>query len=504
MSTDGLSFLDYLIVAADLVAVIVLGYIVSKKQKTTSDYFLAGRNMHWLPVAISIFATLFSAMSFIGAPAEAYRYDMQMGLGCFAMIFVAPIIVTLFVRFYHRLGVFTAYEYLEQRFHLSIRILASLLFMLLRLGWISAVLYASAIVLETASNIALVWAILISGVVATAYVYMGGIRAVIWTDVMHFLIFWIGILLMVGIVLFRIGGWQVFWETALEHNKLTLFDFSFDPSKRITFWSVAFGFFFLKLGGSGVDQVVIQRYLTTASVKQASKSIYFFAFIVSPAMIVFYFLGVLLFVFYQVHPEWAVGMGSTDHVVPFFIMTQLPTGFRGLLITAIFAAAISSVDSGLNSVATAATNDFYKRLFFPNRTDQQYFHFARFITFFFGALVTAGAILISRLQIGTIAELFFKLSQPFVGILLGIFLLGMLTRRGNTTGALLGAAAGTAIFAAIRFVPGSFLGDISFLWNAPICFLASFVPGYLLSFVSARPSTAQLEGLTVFTIDREA
>ena len=107
----------------------------------------------------------------------------------------------------------------------------------------------------------------------------------------------------------------------------------------------------------------------------------------------------------------------------------------------------------------------------------------------------------SRLQIGTIAELFFKLSQPFVGILLGIFLLGMLTRRGNTTGALLGAAAGTSIFAAIRFVPGNPWGDISFMWNAPICFRASFVPGYLLSFVSARPSAAQLEGLTVFTIE---
>ncbi len=501
MSTDGLSLLDYLVVAADLVAVIVLGYIASKKQKTTSDYFLAGRNMHWLPVAISIFATLFSAMSFIGAPAEAYKHDMQMGLSCFAMIFVAPLIVTLFVRFYHRLGVFTAYEYLEKRFHLSIRLLSSLLFMLLRLGWISAVLYTTAIVLETATNLSMDWAIIIAGIVATAYVTMGGIRAVIWTDVMHFLIFWTGVLLMVGIVLYRVGGWNVFWETALEHNKLTLFDFSFDPTKRLTFWGLAFGFFFLKLGGSGVDQVVIQRYLTTASVRQAAKSIYFFAFIVSPAMLVFYFLGVLLFVFYQAHPEWAAGMDSTDHVVPFFIMTQLPTGFRGLLIAAIFAAAISSVDSGLNSVATAATSDFYKRVFFPNHTDQQCFRFARLVTIFFGVLVTAGGMLISRLQIGTIAELFFKLSQPFVGILLGIFLLGMLTRRGNTTGALLGAAAGTSIFAAIRFVPGNPWGDISFMWNAPICFLASFVPGYLLSFVSARPSAAQLEGLTVFTIE---
>ena len=182
-------------------------------------------------------------------------------------------------------------------------------------------------------------------------------------------------------------------------------------------------------------------------------------------------------------------------------MTQLPDGFRGLLIAAIFAAAISSVDSGLNSVATAATNDFYKRLLFPDHTDQQSFRFARFITLFFGALVTIGAILISRLQIGTIAELFFKLSQPFVGILLGIFLLGMLTRRGNTAGVLFGAAIGSVVFAALRFVPDSPLGDISFLWNAPICFVASFVPGYLLSFIAPRPSEAQLEGLTVYSND---
>ena len=511
METAGLHPIDYGVIAIYLAIVLLLGTIVGRKQKDTTDYFLAGRTMHWLPMGISIFASLSSALSYIGCPAEVFKHDLRMGLDCAAMFAVAPFVIILFVKFYHKLQVYTAYEYLEKRFNVGVRLMGSFLFMLIRFGWMASILYASGVVLDATCGIPVVYGILIAGVVATIYTVMGGMKAVIWTDVLQFIIFWGGLLVVMGIILYRIGGLGEFYRIASDSDKLRTFDFSISLTERATFWGVMIGIAFSKLGNAGVDQLTVQRFLTTKSVKDTKKGLYLYSYMILPLAFTFYLLGAMLFVFYVKFPEARVGLQSPDHVFPFFIVNELPYGLAGVLVAAIFAASMSSVDSGLNSITTAITTDFYKRLFQTKQSPRKDIVFARITTFVCGTITVIGGLLVNKYQVGTIFELFAKISSPVTGLLLGIFLLGILTKRGNVPGVIAGTIVGTIVIILMKFSPASwteasplinYMGRISFTWNTLIIFIATFVPGYLFSLITKPPTASHLEGYTLATVDK--
>lgn len=490
--TAGLGAADYGILAAYLAFVVGLGIWVGRGQRSTEEYFLAGRRMHWFPVGLSIMATLFSAISYLGYPAEIYQYGMRQAGLLLTFVLVTPLIILGFMPFYHRLRLTTAYEYLERRFDVRVRSAASLLFVLTRVGWMAAVIYTPSMALCAVTGWPLPVVVLGCGLLATLYTILGGMKAVIWTDVAQFCIF-VGGLAGALYILHRNlnGGLDGAFYLAKLHDRVNPGSFrhglEFDWSlvTRMTAWGCWIGALFTMTADYGVDQVSIQRYLTNRDLEAMQKS---FVLNMAGVLVVvggLMALGTGLWIYYQQHPDPRVGELTNDAVFPHFILTHFPPGFVGLMLAALLAATMSSVDSGLNSVATALTVDFWERFGWVGGDEAARLRLARGLTLLLGLVVTVLALFVGNL--GTIIEITSKVNSGFKGPLLGIFLLGMLTRRARGTAVLAGAAVGLAVamyttygwpletrpsfmwLTVIGFVPTVLIGGLtSLLWKPPV------------------------------------
>lgn len=514
----GFGLLDYAAMVGYLGAMVGMGVFFMLRQKDTEDYFLGGRRFHWLPVAISTFASLFSAVSYIAAPAEAYNHGMMFFLSSALIILGLPPAIIIFVRFFRRLSLTTAYEYLERRFDLRVRLMASFLFLLLRSFYLGVVLFASAVALEPATGWPVWLSILLVGVVSTLYTTMGGIKSVIWTDVIQFVVLFGGILLVLGYLASdhpegMTGIWTYARDRGHTFNGLWQRSFySFDPYERLSLWVMIIYAVFTKLGYAGADQISIQRYLSTRSEKDACRSLVWGTFLGVPVMFLLYLAGLGLFYYYGTHPARAAAGMTGDHALACFVSRELPAGVGGIIMAAILAAVMSTVDSGLNSLATCSVTDFYDRLSRRRPSEQQKLRIAQAMTLIWGivAIVCAVAIIWlfgatsgkNPLVVVTNVTLGF-----FTGILLGVFLLGVLTRRANAVGVLVGAAAGLAAALAIT-VPNYFCElppgarPVSFLWINMTGCLTTVAAGYGASLLGRRPAPEQLEGLTYWSSAR--
>jgi SSS family transporter len=508
----GFDWLDYAAVVVYLASLVAGGMYFMRRQNDTTDFFLGGRGFHWLPVAISMFTSLFSAISYVSVPAEAYNHGMMLFLFSVSVILGVPPAVLIFVRLFRRLSLITAYEYLERRFNLRVRLAASFLFLLLRSFYLGVVLCASGVAMRPATGWP-VWAtVAVVGSVATIYTAMGGISSVIWIDVMQFIVLLGGILLVVGqLAMAHPDGLSGIWSYAAQHghtfNQLTDPSFySFDPYVRISFWVLVVSAVFTKLGYAGADQISIQRYLSTRSERDASRSLIWGTLLGIPVMFLLYFTGLALFWFYAMHPEKALPGMRGDHALALFVSHELPSGVGGLVIAGILAAVMTTIDSGLNSLATCTITDFYGRIGSPRADDASKLYWARVSTVAWGAVSIASAGLImwlfgadsdrNPLIVVTNVTIGF-----FTGILLGIFLLGVLTQRANASGVLIGAVAGLVAATAIT-VPFYFCDlppdapRLSFLWINVIGCLTTIVVGYGASLLTAAPTAEKLDGLT--------
>lgn len=515
----GFNAIDYAALVVYLAALIIGGVYFMRRQKNTDDYFLGGRGIHWLPVAISMFTSLFSAISYISAPAEAFNHGMMLFLFSVSVILGVPAAVIVFVRFFRRLSLTTAYEYLERRFSLQVRLLASFLFLMLRSFYLGVVLFASGVAMRPATGWPVWGTVVLVGVVATIYTTMGGISSVIWIDVMQFIVLLGGILLVVGqLAMAHPDGLAGIWAYAAEHGHT--FDqlgdasfYSFDPYVRISFWVLIVSAVFTKLGYAGADQISIQRYLSTRSERDASRSLIWGTLLGIPVMGLLYFTGLALFYFYAVHPEKALPGMRGDHALALFISTELPLGIGGVVMAGILASVMTTIDSGLNSLATCTVTDFYGRVVAPAANDRRKLFWARVTTVLWGivSVASAGAIMWlfgadsdrNPLIVVTNVTLGF-----FTGILLGVFLLGVLTRRANAPGVTVGAVAGLAAALAVtapyyfRELPPD-APRLSFLWINVIGCGVTIVVGYGVSLFTRAPAAAQLEGLTYWDTARE-
>ncbi|HIE53437.1 MAG TPA: hypothetical protein EYP85_16925, partial [Armatimonadetes bacterium] len=360
-----LTALDLTVVLVYLAVVVGKGGLLAKKQRDLEDYFLAGRKMGFFAVGISIIASLLSAITYLGAPAEAYGHDLRFSLTLLCIPLVTPIVLRVFLPFFYQLNLYTAYEYLERRFNLAVRTVASVFFMFWRLCWMALVIYAPSLALSEFVDLPWWAAVLILGVLSTAYTTLGGMRAVIWTDVVQFFVLYGGVLLVGGLTLVRSGvELGAMWAEALAAGKLQVLDFRLDPTIRVTTPAIFLGWTFGALAAYATDQVAIQRYLTTKNFAESRRSLIFHALVIVPVSIVFYWVGSLLWAFYHHRPELLSGFDESrpDRILPFFIVQQLPLGLKGILIAALFAATMSSIDSGINSVTTATIVDFYQGL----------------------------------------------------------------------------------------------------------------------------------------------
>ncbi len=488
------SGLNYTVMGIYLVSLIIMGIYFSRREKSTHDFFKGGERVPWWAAGISVFGTQLSAITFMAIPAKTYATDWRYFMLNMCIILVAPFIILFFLPFYRRLHLTTAYEYLEKRFQLSVRLLASLLFMLFQLGRIGIVLFLPSIALSLVLGIDIRICIIVMGVLSIAYTVLGGIEAVIWTDVLQVAVLLGGALISVCLMLTGFeNGFSEFWNQATADNKLRIFDFAFDFTEP-TFWVVLLGGLSLNIINYGSDQTVIQRYLTTKDENAAARSIWTNAILCFPATVLCFGIGTLLFVFFKTTPE-ALNptLATTDAIYPWYIVSRLPDGVSGLLVAAIFAASMSSLDSSMNSVATAATTDWYRR-FKPETSETRFLAFARLVTVAVGAAGTALALMMAEWDIKSLWDSFNVVIGLFAGGLGGLFLLGIFSKRANGTGGLVGLIAS----AAVQFVVRQFT-DIHLLLYAFTGLVSCLVVGYAASFLVEKKAPA---GMTIYDVKK--
>lgn len=469
--------LDITIVVCYLAAVLLLGAFFFGKQKSLSDYFLGHRNIPWWAAAFSGIATITSAVSFLGAPGQAFSGDLrflQYRLGTPLAFFI---IGWIMIPFFYSLGVYSIYEYLEQRFDLKTRLLASGQFFILKSLFLGIAIYAPSLIFERMTGLPLVWTILLTGVFVTFYTTFGGIKAVIWTDTLQLGIVFAGLYAVASVIAGRVGGVSAVLRIAEANNKLRFFDFSTDFTSEFTVLGGLFGGTFILLSQYGVNQAELQKVLTTSSVAQSRGALASSMVVTSLVGLTYFLIGAGLFVFYTQDSSRSVAGLNADRIFPKFIVEELPTGLRGLLLAAVAAAAMSAVSSILNSLTTVITTDFVGRL----GSRKPSVLTARWITFGLGLLCTIAALYADRF--GNMLITATKLQNTLGGSLTGVFLLGMTSKRANARGAFPGLVLGTICALLL-----STFSNVSWLWHGLVAAVIAFAAGYLLSLLSPAPS----------------
>ncbi len=485
--------LNYFVLFLYFGVLIVIGLYFSKRQQSTEDYFKGGNRIPWWAAGLSLFGTSLSAITFMAIPAKTFATDWAYFFLQMTPLLTAPLIVGLYIPFFRRLNVTTAYEYLEKRFNYLTRILGSLSFILFQIGRVGIVLYLPSLALHIVTDVNISFCILAMGVISIVYTMIGGIEAVIWTDVLQVVILLGGALLCLVMMISQTqGGFTGFSQIAADNDKWQLLNFAFDL-KAPTFWVVVLGGFFANLIASGSDQTMVQRYLTTKDEKGAAKSAWTFAWMAIPATLLFFGLGTALFVFYQQYPgKLNAGIEINDAILPWYIVNELPAGVSGLIIAGLFSAAMSSLSSSMNSAATAFTADFYLR--FRQVSDRQQLKIAQWATLLFGLVGTGFALMMATWSIQSLWDQFQLFIGLFAGGLGGLFLLGITTRKANGVGAVVGLLISGLLqyylsrHTSMHVLLFTVTGFVS-------CFLVSFLVSLLFPMFQK-----DIKGLTIFTI----
>jgi SSS family solute:Na+ symporter len=433
---------------------------------------------------------------------------LQYQLGDFLGV---AVVASLFIPFFHRIrGLTTAYEYLEARFDLKTRILGSTLFVMTVLLRAGTLLFGAALLFSAVAPTDLMpgltdveEAVVIFGIVAIIYTVMGGISAVIWTDVIQFSIMSLGIIAsMAVVVLGTPGGWDVAFAEAAQLDKLDVIHLD-EPMAGTGLVTAIFGYGLLALSLFGTNQQPVQRYMTVKNPRQAQGALILGVGAGAIGVLLSLLLGVFLFIFYEHHPGLLPEGLTPDQVMPHFVNTQVPPILTGGLVAAVFAAAMSSLDSALNSMAAALTVDFLKR-FKPDVSDQGRLTFAKVVVVVAGIVGIGVGIYSSRTE-APLIDLILTFMGYFAGGLLGLFLLGMLTRRANGHGAFIGAIVGTLVvlmvtandFPLPRLYEWFGFEPIPFIWSTAVGLVVTLVVGYLVSLAGRRTPPERLENTTL-------
>ena len=380
-----LQWMDYGLIVAYALLVLAIGFGFSRQQASSANFLLAGRSMGWVSVGISQLASLLSAISYLGTPGEAYGYDLQYLLFSICGFLCVPLAVYLFLDFFYRLKVTSIYEYLERRFNFPTRLLASAVFIISRLAWMATIVVAVSLAIEELTGIEPAVSIILTTAVATAYTLVGGMKAIIWTDVLQFFLFTLGLAAAVALIFWKDPASELL-AVMVRDDKLRMFNFSLDATTRITVWmAVTAG------AVNGVanltDQVSMQRYLSCGSLRDARRAVWFKPFLSIPVTVLIYGLGLALYAHHQLNPELAVGIGSADRAFPHFVLNEMHGGLAGLILAAIFAAAMSSIDSGTHTISTVCVEDYYKRLIRPDAPDSHCLRLARGLTLIWAVVI---------------------------------------------------------------------------------------------------------------------
>ncbi|MFC1794340.1 sodium:solute symporter [Planctomycetota bacterium] len=474
--SEGSGWSNWIVLGCYLAVLVGVGVYFAKREKSTDDFFLAGRRIPWWAAGLSIFGTQLSAITYLAMPARAYATDWSLLPLNIGILVIAPLVVYLYIPLFRRLNITTAYEYLEKRFHVSIRIFGSLSFITFQLGRMGIVILLPALALAAVTGANVYLCIALIGVFSTVYTALGGMEAVIWTDVLQAVVLIGGAFAALAITIGALdGGWREFVVTGVEYNKFTLFHPGWDWTSDTMIVVVLGALFTNSLVPYTTDQSVIQRYLTTPDQKQAGRAIWVNGILAVVAGILFLTVGTALFVFYKANPTRLPALEATDQVFAIFIWREMPAGLSGLVVAGVFAAAMSSLDSSIHSISTAVTTDFVRR-FKPTLMPETYLALARGFTVTFGIIGTAAAMLMAAAQVEYLWDFFLGIMGLFGGTLAGLFMLAVFTKKVHTLHAWLGATASLSVLLYIKLTT-----DLSSLLYGAIGVVTCFFIGFLSS-----------------------
>jgi SSS family solute:Na+ symporter len=511
----GLEPLDYAAVVGYLLLTFGIALWFGHRQKSTEDFFVGGRRMPWLAVGLSIIATLFSTLSYLGQPGEMIKQGVGLFLGYLAVPFSFLVVAFLWIPFFMRLRLTSAYEYLERRFSYPVRLLGGTLFVLLRLGWMSMVVYAASMALSMVvgdlqwlPGADLYWWIGVIGLVAAAYTAIGGIQAVIWVDVLQCILLLAGVLLTIGYVVVVDGTgpgtwWQIAAENTTRHTAPVLFTTDLTERNIVVF--ILVNAFFWNICTHGSDQVVLQRYFSTSSLGAARRSLLTSVCVDLTMACLMSLAGLALLAFYlsraSLLPEGQTAISMADKLFPHFLGHQLPAGCAGFIISAFLCDAIQTLESGVNAITAVVTKDLLSRKIRPDEAASGQLTAARRLSLLISLVVASAAFFVAHLQHAyqlSLVDMMPKFFNMFVGPLAAMFFVGMFLPRATSRSVLPAVVCGIVVslawswwetIAAVWPAWGEILGtDSQGRFKRPTIFLAIAVPCVTTFLVAAMTS----------------
>ncbi len=457
-----------------------LGAWLGAGETGLKGYFLGESNIPVWALMISIVATETSAVTFLSVPGVAYGGDFRFLQLAIGYVLGRILVATVFLPAYFRGEIFTAYQLLEQRFGGPTRTVASLLFLATRLLADGIRLFLSAKIIQMITGWPIEYAIVALGIATIVYTFLGGMKAVIWTELIQFIIYNIGAVIALMLMINQLpGGWNELWSVAEGAHKFRMFDFTFNLSIELTFWSGLIGGMVLNTATHGVDQLMVQRYLSARSEKQAATALIASGAIIFAQFALFLLIGVGLYVFYQQYPP---GMKlENDDVFVHYIVRNLPVGIMGLVVASVFSVAMGTLSGSLNASASSTVNDLVRPLLGDSDEDKM-LRLSRWLTAFWGVariVVAFGAIGMTSSVVSAVLAI----AGFTTGILLGVFLLGQFTRRTGQTSAMIGMIAGAAAVSYAKFAT-----TLAWPWFALLGASTVFAVGWLSSLVVTEPN----------------
>ena len=477
-----------------------------RKKKDENDYFRGGNRIPWYVAGMSIFATMLSSITFIAIPTQAYLQDWRYFVMAFFIIGMAPVAIYYYLPFFCRLGITSAYEYLEKRFNLGVRLFGSAAFVVFMVCRVAVVTLLPAIALNAVTGVSIDACILICGVLTMIYCSLGGLEAVIWSDFVQGIVLMGGAVAVLVILIMKTGPdgahFATFWSIAETHGKTTMWDFRWVLTEPV-FWVVAVQGLISNLSSYTSDQCVIQRYIATPDENATKRSLWFNGAMSVFAQIVFYGIGMALFAFYHTHPEaMDVTMPKGDSILPTFMATSMPPWLAGLVIAAVFAATISTLSANLSSASTAIVTDFVKR-FKPDIPGKTQIRLGQISTYVVGIIGIFAALTLSRMESSALFDNFNKYIAMLTAGLTGLFFMGVFIPRIKGWAAVLGLIANYFVCFSceilncdvfgLKFHP-FLLGGIGLV----VCVLVSLIASFLIP-----EKGRDLKGLTLRTLEKK-
>jgi len=472
-----LPIIDIGVIIVYLIAMVYVGYFFSKKNKSEDQFTKASGHIPGWAIGLSIYATFLSSNTFLGVPGKAFGGNWNAFAFSLSMPLAAWVAAKYFVPFYRNTGEVSAYTNLEKRFGPWARTYAVVCFILTQIARMGSIFFGLSLTLQALTGYDMKIIMLITGACIILYTVMGGIEAVIWTEVVQGILKTVGAILIVCLVVSHVdGGFGKIMEIGKADHKFSLGGMNLDFTTS-TFWVVLIYGFFMNLNNFGMDQNYVQRYHTAKSDKEASKSIWLCVWIYVPASLLFFIIGSCLYAYYQVHPELLQSiriqtamerlgnhassesinaMAASlkpedfgDKVMPHFMVTMIPSGILGLIVSAILSAGMSTISSGMNASATVFSEDVYKRYINNNLTGKQGLRLLHIGTVVFGLLgMIAGVMMIG---IKSVLDIWWQLSGIFAGGMLGLFLLGIIAKKSNNSAALVATIVGVLVILWMTF-----------------------------------------------------